>query len=167
MKTSIIMLEKDEITRKGEMTLFTLKDTISALVSIPLRYEHSSPDAMKVNFSTCCDLVIELCQLVRPEKDKVDPDSKKLKTELTRTITRMNKLKDLLSDFTEVEAIKKFIYDVVLSYEGTGRLAGFNMCNAMGDFIKKNPEIHSVSEIPAVKERFLQRKIYVKEEADS
>jgi hypothetical protein len=167
MKASINMFNKDEKTVKDEIVFYSLKDLISGLVSIPLRYEHSSPDAMKENFNTCCDLTVELCQLIRPEKDKTDPDSKKLKTELTRTATRMSMLKDMLSDFSDREAIKKFIYDVVLSFEGTGRLAGFNMCNAMGDFIKKNPEIHSVSEIPPVKERFLQRKIYVKEETDS
>lgn len=155
MKVSIIL-------NKEELTYFELKDVISTLFSIPMRHPYSSADAMKENFFTSCDLVIEFCEIIRP--DKTDPDSKKLKTVLTRMITKMNRLKEILSDYNDREKIEKFIYDVVLSFDGNGRLAGFMMASKHKDLIKKNPEIHSVSEIPAVKERFLKRKIYVNEE---
>jgi len=160
-RTSIILNGKQEVTCFG-----IIKEVISSLLSIPMSHTYSGVETIKDNFITCCDLVIEFCEIMRP--DKTDPDSKKIKTELTRTITKMSKLKGLVTKYDDKEQVEKFIYDVILSFEGNGRLSGFMMSSKHKDLIKKNPEIHSVSEIAPTNDRFLQRKIYVtKKETDS
>ncbi len=155
MKASIVM-------KNGEIVCFSLKDLISSLIAIPMSYKYSSAEAMKANFQTCCDLVIEFCTLMKPEGK--DADSKALKIELTRTITKMEKMRTMIEDFTKLENIEKFVYDVVLSFEGNGRLAGFMMASKHGDLIKQNPEVQSVSPASSEKKRYLKRKIVLKNE---
>lgn len=138
MKASIIL-------NKQEVTYYELKELCASLFAIPTSYQYSSADAMKANFCTCCDLIREFCLLVYPTAIE-DADSKKLKTSLTRMRTRMLSFKEMIGDIKEPLAIEKFIYDVVLSFEGFGRLAGFWMASKHGDLIKRNPEIHSVAE---------------------
>jgi hypothetical protein len=129
---------------KQEITCFTLKELCSMLFSLPTTYQYSSAEAMKENFYTCCDLIKEVCDLKYPTK--IDADSKKFKSELTRMKSRMDKFKDMIDYYQDKESVERFIYDVVLSFEGLGRLAGFWMSSGHGDLIRKNPEIYSVTE---------------------
>lgn len=121
-----------------------IRDVISFIFSIPLKHGTYTPiDVMKENYKEAVAVTCEFLSLVREDRVKAGMKGGELGS-ITRLITRLTDFKEYIEGTNSVHRLNAQVYNLVLSYEGSGLLNGFGMSNRHGDRVIGNPETHSI-----------------------
>jgi len=114
----------------------TPKEAACFVLSVLLYQSSFQPTKTIIeNFIEAIALITEIVDI---EKQKHLPPNEK--SQLTRIVTKLHKVKELLDKVKTKELVVELLFNTVLSMEGMSRLNGFGLCNHFGDPVKGNPE---------------------------